>query len=311
MSGPVPAGPLEGRRILVTGASGRVGLPIARALAASNTVYGAARLTDPGAPELLEAHGIVPLRGDLGRVDVATLPDVDYVFHAAAALGRDAADWRWAFEMNAHASGRLVARYRDVAGFVYCSTGSVYAYQRDHPLREDDPPGEHLGAYSLSKIAGEAVVQFAARQWSVPTTIIRIFSTYGPLGGAPADRLDRLLAGRAIRLHPDRPNRFNPIYEDDSVALGIRALLAARVPTLVVNWAGSETVSAEEYCEYLGLLVGITPRFEYTDAAYWPLWPDVTTMHEVLGRTQVPWREGMRRMAAARHPELTLRSPTP
>jgi UDP-glucuronate 4-epimerase len=302
---------LEGRRVLVTGASGRVGFPLARALAASNVVYGAARLADPTGPARLEAHQIIPIRADIGRDDVAALPDVDYVFHAAAALGRDAADWRWAFEMNAHAAGRLVARYRDVDGFVYCSTGSVYAYQRDHPLCEDDPPGVHLGAYSLSKIAGEAVVQFAARQWDVPTTIIRIFSTYGPLGGAPADRLDRLVAGREIRLHPDRPNRFNPLYEDDSVVLGIRALLAARVPTLVVNWAGSETVSAEEYCEYLGSLVGVAPRVVYTDAAYTPLWADVTTMHEVLGRTQVPWRDGMRRMVEARHPELTLRPAAP
>jgi hypothetical protein len=37
------------------------------------------------------------------------------------------------------------------------------------------------------------------------------------------------------------------------------------------------------------------------------LWPDVTRMHEVLGRTKVPWREGFRRMIEARHPELALK----
>jgi UDP-glucuronate 4-epimerase len=30
-------------------------------------------------------------------------------------------------------------------------------------------------------------------------------------------------------------------------------------------------------------------------------------MHEVLGRTKVPWREGFRRMIEARYPELPLR----
>ena len=307
MSTPPHPNPITGRRVLVTGASGRVAFPIARALAESNTVYGAARLADPADVARLEAHQIIPVRVDLGRDDVRRLPDVEYVFHAGAALGAEALDWRWALEVNGHAAGRLVDRYRDVAGFVYCSTGSVYAYQPDHPLREDDPPGLHLGVYSLSKIAGEAIVQFAADRWNVPTAIIRIFSTYGPLGGAPADRLDRLVAGREIRLHPDRPNRFNPVYEDDYVALAIRALRAARTPTVVVNWAGSETVSAEEYCEYLGELVGIAPRIVYTEAAYTPLWADVTRMHEILGRTRVPWREGMRRMAAARHPELSGR----
>jgi nucleoside-diphosphate-sugar epimerase len=187
---------------------------------------------------------------------------------------------------------------------VYCSTGSQYEYQGARPLREDDPPGVHLGMYSLSKIAGEAVVRFAAVEHGVPTTIIRIFSTYGPLGGAPADRLDRMLAGKAIRLHPDAPNRYNPIYEDDYARLGIRALEVGQVPALTVNWAGSETVSAEDYLAYLGGLAGVEPRIEYDPAAPWPIWPDVTRMHDVLGHTEVPWRDGMRRMLEARHPEF-------
>ena len=29
-------------------------------------------------------------------------------------------------------------------------------------------------------------------------------------------------------------------------------------------------------------------------------------MHEVLGRTKVPWRDGFRRMIEARHPEIAL-----
>jgi hypothetical protein len=32
----------------------------------------------------------------------------------------------------------------------------------------------------------------------------------------------------------------------------------------------------------------------------------VTLMHEVLGTTKVPWREGFQRMIAARHPEIKL-----
>ena len=32
-------------------------------------------------------------------------------------------------------------------------------------------------------------------------------------------------------------------------------------------------------------------------------------MHDVLGSTKVPWRDGFRRMIQARHPELALRQP--
>ena len=52
----------------------------------------------------------------------------------------------------------------------------------------------------------------------------------------------------------------------------------------MVNWAGSETVSVEDYCTFMGELIGVEPTFEYTAQAHTPLWPDVSHMHEVLGR---------------------------
>jgi nucleoside-diphosphate-sugar epimerase len=188
---------------------------------------------------------------------------------------------------------------------VYCSTGSIYGYRGKRPLTEADGPGVPLRAnYSFSKVAGEAVCTWVAEHFQIPLTIIRICSTYGPLGGAPADRLDAMLRGDPVRLHPDKPNLYNPIYEDDYVELGIRAMQIARTPPIVVNWAGSETVSVEDYCAYMGELVGVEPIFEYTSEAHTPLWPDVSYMHEVLGHTRIPWREGFRRMVEARHPEL-------
>ena len=76
-----------------------------------------------------------------------------------------------------------------------------------------------------------------------------------------------------------------------------------------MNWAGSETVSVEEYCAHMGELIGVEPIYEYTSKAHPPLWPDVTHMHEVLGRTKVPWREDFRRMIQTRHPEIPLKEP--
>ena len=77
-------------------------------------------------------------------------------------------------------------------------------------------------------------------------------------------------------------------------------------PPIVVNWAGSETVSAEDYCAYMGDLVGVEPIFAYTEDAHTPLWPDVTYMHQILGPTKVGWRDGFRRMIAALHPDIAL-----
>jgi len=298
---------LDGEKILITGATGKIGFPIARALADRNEVWGAARLKSSAAREKLVAAGIAPVALDMAAGDLSSLSDdFTYVFHAAVDPGVD--EWTRCVETNAEKSGDLLYHCRTAKGFVFCSTGSIYAYQGRRPLTETDPPGVPLRAnYSFSKVAAEAVCTWISNRYRIPLSIIRICSTYGPEGGAPADRLDAMLAHRPIRLHPDKPNNYNPIYEDDYVELGIRAMEVAATPPVVVNWAGSETVSVEEYCTYMGELIGVEPIFEYTPDAHTPLWPDVTRMHEVLGRTKVPWREGFRRMIQARHPEIPLR----
>ena len=295
---------LSSEKILITGATGKIAFPIARALAKRNEVWGAARFSKPRDRDKLTAAGIRPLQLDMSSGDFSSVPDdFTYVFHAAVDPG--SGDWRRCVQTNAHNSGKLLLHCRKARGFVYCSTGSIYGYQGQRPLTEADGPGVPLRAnYSFSKIAGEAVCTWVADQFKIPLTIIRICSTYGPEGGTPADRLETMLQRKPIRLHPDKPNNYNPIYEDDYVELGIRAMEVAAVPPVVVNWAGSETVSAEEYCAYMGELVGVEPIFEYSAEAHTPLWPDVTLMHKVLGRTKIHWRDGFRKMIEARHPEL-------
>ncbi len=300
---------LSNEKILVTGATGLVGLPIVRELAKNNEVHALARFRWPEALQRLKATGAKLIEKDLASGDLADLPDdFTYVFHAGGFVGgRAERDWQHTFEVNAQAVARLMRRCRNVKGFLHCSTGSVYAYQGQRPLAENDPPGVHIPLYSLSKIAAEALVRFSSEEWDIPATILRIFVVYGPDGGVPARRFDMVLKGEPVPLHPDKPNLSNPIHEDDCVALGIKAMTLAQTPPLVVNLAGSEAVGIEELCEYMGGLAGVQPRFHYTDEQYTARWADVTQMHEVLGRTTVHWKDGMRRMLETRYPELKLR----
>ena len=73
---------------------------------------------------------------------------------------------------------------------------------------------------------------------------------------------------------------------------------------MTVNWGGSEPVSIEEWCTYLAGLAGTEARFEPTAQTIDSVQIDTTRMHELAGQTSVPWREGMRRMAKALHPDL-------
>jgi hypothetical protein len=112
-----------------------------------------------------------------------------------------------------------------------------------------------------------------------------------------------MLHGHAVPVHRDAPSIYSPIHADDIFAMVPRLLEAAAVPARTVNWGGSEPVAIEEWCNYLAGLVGTEARFEPTDQTIDSVQIDTTRMHELAGPTTVPWREGMRRMAKALHPD--------
>jgi hypothetical protein len=118
------------------------------------------------------------------------------------------------------------------------------------------------------------------------------------------DRLDQLVQGNPIPVHPDKPTYVRPMFEPDCARLGVAALEAGRVPPLVVNWCGDDMVSVEEYCTFMGQLIGREPIFNYTTATFRSLVPDTTFMHEVLGHCEVRWQDGCRMLVEQCYPEL-------
>lgn len=287
-------------------------------LAPDNDVSVMARFSKPDARARFEADGITCIAHDLFDPFDDVLSDFDYVFHSALPLTRlpdgrvdvpPRGPWPNSFDPYADATGRLMAHLRPAKGFLFASTISVYDPPGgDTPVAESHPYGIHTtGAYSFTKVANEAVVNLVSRHLDIPATIIRVGSASGIDGGPLRDRLDRMVQGKPIRLHPDKPNLVRPLFERDCARLGVAALEAGRVPPLVVNWCGHDVVSVEEYCTYMGELIGIEPIFEYTPAAWCSLVADTTFMHEVLGHCEVSWREGCRMLVEQCYPDLVDR----
>lgn len=301
--------PLSGAKILVTGPTGQVALPLTLALAADNDVWGVARFTDAAARGRLEDARVTCVAADLATTDFSEVPtDFDFVLNLAVTKGGNA-DWDRDLAANGESIALLMARTTPKA-FLHCSSTAVYQHVGPgHALVETDPLGDNhrvmFPTYSLAKIAAEVVARAAAREHGVPTTIARLNVPYGDNGGWPGWHLEFMKAGHPISLHPERPNRFNPIHEDDILATVPSLLEAASVPATVVNWGG-EPASIEEWCELLGELTGLEPRFEETPDTIGSVFVDLTKMHDLVGTTEVSWRDGIRRMVAARHPELLV-----
>ena len=302
---------MSGAKFLVTGATGQVALPIAEALAVDNDVVAIARFTDQPARERLERAGVRCMVVDLLTADFSLVPDdVTYVLNFAVSKAGN-----WAADLDSYASslGFLMEHCRSATAFLHCSSTAVYQPNGHHTFREDDPLGDNhrvyeaflpfMQTYSISKIAAEAMVHYAARRWNIPTTIARLNVPYGDNGGWPAIHLDMMLGGMQVPVHPNAPGRYNPIHEDDIIATIPGLLAAASVPATVVNWGG-EPATVQEWCAVLGELAGLQPQFVTTDQTIDSVTVDLSRMHELLGTTNVALRDGLQRMVVARHPEL-------
>lgn len=298
---------LTGARVLVTGVTSPVARPIAVALAKENEVVGAARFRDGAARDALHALGVGTARLDLVRGELDDLPtDIDYVLHFAVVKSH-----KWGVDLDGNVGGLalLMERYAGARAFLHCSTTAVYQPDDHVAFTEDAPLGDShrnyfLPTYSISKIAAEAAARHGARRWGLPTTIARLNVPYGDEGGWPMIHLLMMEAGQEVAVHADAPNQFHPIHSDDMTAMVPRLLEIASVPATVVNWGGDERVSVEEWCAYLGELTGIEPKLAASEQSLASVCLDLTRMHELVGHTTVPWREGFRRMVAAQRPDL-------
>jgi len=304
----MPPVTLRDKTIVVTGVTGQVAEPVAVALAGENQVVGAARFKDEAARRRLEEAGVRCVPIDLLTGDVAGLPaDADYVINFAVSKSND-----WERDLRANSGGLawLMEHHQKAAAFVHCSTTGVYKPLGHHVFAEEDELGDNHGVwpflrtYSICKIAAEATARWAADRFALPTTVARLSVPYGDRGGWPAIHLEMMINGSEIPVHVDAPSVYHPLHQDDIIAMIPGLLGAATTPATTVNWGGDDAVSIEEWCGYVSELTGVPAKFAPTADTIDSVQIDLTRLHELVGTATVGWKDGFRRMVAARHPEL-------
>jgi len=304
--------PIKGKKILVTGVTSWVAGPLATSLAAQgNTVYGAARFRDPAQREPWQAQGVQTVSIDLEKDRLDEVPsDLDIVLHFAVAKSNN---FEEAFASNAHGSANLMekaASRSDKVSFFHCSSTAVYAPQDHDPRRETDLLGDShrpmpgMPTYSISKIAGEVLVQHTAKRLGVPTVIARLNVPYGDQYGWMMFHLMMMERGIPVPVHVDQPTSYTPIHAED-IARSIPYLMSyASTPAEIVNWGGDQIVSIEDWCEEMSRLTGIEAKFNPTTATIAAIIPDLAKLHDRGFHTTIDWRDGIRRQIAASRPEL-------
>ena len=163
-------------KILVTGATGKVGSRLTRRLAQRGDQV-RALVRDPTRAADLREDRIELVQGDLLDVDslAAAVRGVDAVVHCAAFFR--GATPEQAHEVNDLGTQHLAsaARAASVKRFIFTSTGLVYGPNGGRPAREDDPCAPTDG-YPASKLAAE---RFILEIEGLDVRVLRLPFVYG------------------------------------------------------------------------------------------------------------------------------------
>ena len=223
------------RRAVVFGAAGQLGVELVRELKArGHSVTG----FDRAKPSISPTARRWRMR--------SRNSDAEVVFNAAAYNQVDVAEQepQAAFLVNALAVRNLALACRQVdARLVHFSTDYVFDGTARHPYAEDDPT-HPLGAYAVSKLAGE----FYAQAYLDRALVVRTSGVFGPGGLATArgnfvELMLRLAAsGKPIRVVEDHvaSPTFAPLLASRTIDLVDRDLsgvfhIGGGTPDLVVS----------------------------------------------------------------------------
>lgn len=284
------------RRILVTGANGRIGRVVVPLLRGPFDVIAAGRRASAD----LDAQLDLADAASIQQAVATARPDI--VLNLGGVVGAAcAADPALTRRVNVEGAVALARAARDAGASLYvqASTAAVYGAERDILLDEDaDLLGR--GAYAESKRDAEAALAAVATA-GFPVVSARIFNVWGD--AFPDSLLVRLARSRAddpVKLHGWARFVRDYIHVDD-VAAALAAIAATDPGVLpdVLNVASGEGTSNETLVDVLRRS-GREPAYRVTgDAATWSR-ADITRLRR-LGVDPVP---------LARHPlSLAARPP--
>ena len=235
------------RRAVVFGAVGQLGVELVRELKQRGYSVGA---WDRGQADITDAAAVE--RAIAGF-------DPQMVFNAAAYNQVDVAEQepQAAYAVNALAVRNLALACRQVdARLVHFSTDYVFDGAARHPYAEDDQP-HPLGAYAVSKLAGELYAQAYLDR----VLIVRTSGVFGPGGVATArgnfvELMLRLAgAGRPIRVVEDHV--ASPSF---APALAARTIdLVDRDQTGLFHIGGGAPISWFQFAKTIFEVAGLQP----------------------------------------------------
>jgi nucleoside-diphosphate-sugar epimerase len=227
-------------RVLVTGATGRVGGRLVPRLLDQGEEQVRVLVRDAGRAEPLAARGAELVAGDLRDPDMLkqAVDGVDAVVNLAAAFRGVPDEENVAINHLAAVELARAALAAGVERYVLASTNLVYGPGRGRPAREDDQVRPGM-TYPAAKVAAETALRDLHRRAGLGLRIVRLAFVYGE--GDPHLR-ESLLWAREWPAH----QRLHLVHHADVGQAVLLALRAGGVDGRTYNAADDAPVSAVE-----------------------------------------------------------------
>ncbi len=263
---------ITGKKILIAGVSGRVGLGLGFYLSKhGNEVHGLGRFENAPTRSFLKSIDVVTHVRDLSEPDaLERVPeDFDYVFNMAVYWGIAAMVtykmWRTAVQINARFPADLVAKYPHVNAVVLGSTGGIYqpsADSSDLKVENRSVPEGGVGdnIYENSKIIMEDLVRWSAEKHGTRGCLLRYFwpdTPYYPRVDMATMPIFSAMDGTPLC---PNPGVRHVSYISELVRWTINAAGVATCPPRIINLGHPEVVDFERACRMARRVTGKPPN---------------------------------------------------
>jgi len=191
-----------------------------------------------------------------------------------------------------------------VKHLVYASSSSVYGMNEEVPFREDDKCDTPMSLYAATKKADELIAHVYSSLYKIPTTGLRFFTVYGPLGRpdmAPIMFMKSIMEGRAIRVF-NHGNLYRDFTYIDDIVTGIAAVINTAAPTgnvpyKIYNIGNSAPVALMDFIEAIEKATGKDAILQMTDMQpgdVYKTFADTTLLEKEFGyKPQTPIQKGV------------------
>lgn len=287
-------------KILVTGAAGFIGYHLSKKLIdAGHEVMGLDNMNDYYAVSLKEDR-LAQLKAlknfDFVKADLKDAEAVmavfeafkpDYVINLAAQAGVRYSITNPKVYVDANLVGFAnileACRAFPVKHLLYASSSSVYGGNKQVPFSTNHPVDHPVSLYAATKKANELMAHTYSHLFDIPTTGLRFFTVYGPMGRpdmAYFSFTKAILAGETINVYNHGKMERDFTYIEDIVE-GIRRLIplaperdeawndidgpqsGSAAPYKIYNIGNNQPVPLEKFIRTIEEALGVTANKNY------------------------------------------------